>query len=257
MLETQVPAVEFDPFASATNATEKSYDLFGKVEINAWACALVTGQGKVPFDPNNASHKRLTAIEVYVQPLDGIEVKYPKVWECDWIAEFPTWAKITLASIKHLLPNMGSVKEIHGLWARVARVDSLDKPYAKKDAAGNPTGETARKKTFKFMEFFQTEDECRAAAIAAGAINPNGNGSHGNGHNVPTTEPILSPEEQARKTAEAFLLPIVSNAARGKNLQDATDAVAKALAAQPIISKFFTIDSPEVTKLILEHTEAV
>lgn len=90
---------EFDPFASASEPTIQTYDLFGLVEINAWACALVTGQGKVSFDPN-AHKQRYTAIDIFIQPLVEIEVKYPRSLESHWIAEFKEWAQTTLPSIK-------------------------------------------------------------------------------------------------------------------------------------------------------------
>src|SRR4030065_1385466 len=91
---------EFDPFASASDPVIQTYDLFGKVEISAWACALVKGTGKVPFDPNNPNHKRLTAIDVFIEPLAEIDVKYPRSLESHWLAGFVGWAKITLPSIK-------------------------------------------------------------------------------------------------------------------------------------------------------------
>ncbi len=154
---------EFDPFAAASDPAviTPNYDLYGMVEISAYACHLQKGVGKVPFDPTNPDHKRMTAIQVFIQPLPEIEVKYPKTLEMDWIGEFPTWAKITLPSIK--AAGFENVREINGKYARVTRVDSLDKPYDKKDKDGNPTGEKGVKKTFKFVEFYDTEDACRAA----------------------------------------------------------------------------------------------
>ena len=71
------PVTDYDPLDAATNAKAPSYDLFGKVEVNAWACHLEKGTGKVTFDPNNPNHKRLTAVDVCIQPLPEINVKYP------------------------------------------------------------------------------------------------------------------------------------------------------------------------------------
>lgn len=231
---------DFDPFESANDPKVPTYDLFGRVEINAWACHLQKGQGKIPYDPNNPDHKRLTAIDVFIEPLPEIDVKYPKTLECHWVAEFPEWAKITLPSIKAL--GIDNVREINGKWARVARVPN-GKRYEKKDAQGNPTGEMRDETTFKFAAFYADEDACRAAYIAAGG--QPGNGS--NGHNVPLE---IGTEDAEKATALAFLKVIVQNAAKGKLIDEAKDAVGVALIQYPTVSKFFTVDSPETQELI-------
>ena len=235
-------ATEFDPFDAASDPAviTPNYDLYGMVEISAYACHLQKGVGKVPFDPTNPDHKRMTAIQVFIQPLPEIEVKYPKTLEMDWIGEFPTWAKITLPSIK--AAGFENVREINGKYARVTRVDSLDKPYDKKDKDGNPTGEKGVKKTFKFVEFYDTEDACRAAYIAAGGKPA--------GTNNPT--PVLTTDEADKQAALAFLKVIVPTACNGKKITDDwRAAVTTALAQYPMVSKHFTADSPEVAALAL------
>jgi hypothetical protein len=236
----------FDPFAEASAPKVPTYDLFGLVEINAWACALQKGVGKVPFDPTNPNHKRFTAIDVFIQPLAEIEIKYPKTCEEHWVAEFPEWAKITLPSIKAC--GIENVREINGMWCRVARVPN-GKRYEKKDKDGNPTGQFADETTFKFVEFYSTEDACRAAYIAAGgqvAKSTNGGAPAG----VPTT-PVVDPTEAEKATAYAFLKVIVGNAAKGKaSVDDAKLAVDVALAQYPTVEKFYKADSAETLDLI-------
>jgi len=61
MLEEKIQ----DPFDAASNPPVQTYDLFGKVELSAWACALVKGQGKVAFDPS-VHEKRFTAIDIFI-----------------------------------------------------------------------------------------------------------------------------------------------------------------------------------------------
>jgi hypothetical protein len=249
--QTTTPAQEFDPYASASDPVVPNYDLWGKVEINAWACALVKGTGKVPYDSNNPNHKRFTAIDVFIQPLQEIDVKYPKTLEEHWVAEFPEWAKITLPSIKGA--GFENIREINGKWAQVARVPN-GKKYEKKDkATGQPTGEMADETTFKFTQFFESEDACRAAYLAAGGQpSSNGNGN-GNGHNVPT--PIVDTDAQERASAYAFLKVIVVNAAKGKAaFADAKTAVTGAIAQYPPVAKFYNGESLEVGQLITEAT---
>jgi hypothetical protein len=238
----QTPVTE-DPFATASNPPERTYDLFGKVEISAWACALVKGQGKVAYDP--AQHKqRFTAVDVFIQPLPEIDVKYPRTLEIHEIAEFAEWAKIVLPSIKAL--GIQNVREINDRYVRVARV-SNGKQYERKDASGNPTGEMRDETTFKFIELYADEDACRAAYLAAGG-SANGNGAH----NAPAQ---VGTEDTERVTAYQFLKVIVSNAARGKGTYaEARDAVNLALAQYPTVAKFYTADSVETGELITETT---
>jgi hypothetical protein len=231
----------FDPFAAASTPKTQTYDLFGMVEINAWACSLQKGVGKVPFDPQNPNHKRLTAIDVFIQPLPEIDVKYPKTCEEHWVAEFPEWAKITLPSIK--AAGFENVREINGKYARVARVPN-GKKYEKKDrATGQPTGEMAEETTFKFVEFYADENACRAAYAAAG-------GTVKNDAPAATPAPVADPNDAEKNTAFAFLKVIVGNAAKGKSLDDAKVAVGVALAQYPTVVKFFTVDSAETVDLI-------
>jgi hypothetical protein len=240
--QTQTATEEFDPFESASNPATRSFDLWGKVDLSAWACALVTGTGKVPYDPNNPNHKRFTAIDIYVQPLIELDVKYPRSLEDHPVAEFAEWAKITLPSIKAL--GIDNVREVNGKWARIARVPN-GKKYPKKDkATGQATGEMADETTFKFIALFDTEDACRADYLANG-------GKPLEGKNAP--QPIS--EDGEKNTAQVFLKVIVENAVRGTaDWASAKDAVAKALPQHTAIAKHFTVDSVETLQLITSIT---
>lgn len=237
----------FDPFDAATNPPERTFDLFGKVEISAWACAL--DHGKVAYDPTNPNHKRLTEVDIFIQALPEITVKYPKQWEGHYIAEFPTWASVVLPSIKSA--GYANVREINNLYARVALVPSKDKPFPRKDAAGNPTTEMITPKCMKFVQFFATEDECRAAAIAAHAFDPDK-------ANVPQPVPATDPTDAQKNTALQFLKVIVQNGSTGKKLEDARRAVSDLLTTQyhDTVGKYFTVDSPETVALMAQYIVA-
>ena len=251
MLDEKTTQTEVDPFDAASNPPEQTYDLFGKVEISAWACALVKGQGKVPFDPNTHD-KRYTAIDIFVQPLAEIDVKYPRSLEIHPIAEFGEWAKIVLPSIKAL--GIDNVREVNDRWARIARVPT-GKTYDKKDASGNPTGEKGNETTFKFVTLFADEDACRAAYVAAGGAASNGNGA--TGHNVPLQ---AGTEDAEKATAFQFLKVIVQQSTKGMTKEthkwaDAVAAVQKGIDVYPdVVGQYYKADSLEVGALITEHT---
>lgn len=228
----------FDPFDSASNPTVQSFQLFGMVEINAWACALVTGQGKVPYDASNPDHKRYTAIDIFIQPLPEIEVKNPKSCERHWIAEFPEWSKITLKSIKEA--GIENVREINGKWAQVEPVAN-GKKYTDKN-----TGEERSETTFKFIKFFADENECRAAYFAAGG-KPLANQE---------SKPV-SNNDSGKQTNYAFLKVIVGNAVRGKtSFDEAQAAVEIAIKAYPSVAEHYNHQSPETVELINQNLKA-
>ena len=239
MLEEKIQ----DPFDAASNPPVQTYDLFGKVELSAWACALVKGQGKVAFDPS-VHEKRFTAIDIFIQPLAEMDVKYHKMLEDHPIAESREWANITLASIKAL--GINNVREVNDRWARVTRVPN-GKKYEKKDTSGNPTGEMRDETTFKFITLYADENACRAACLAAG-------GTPSNGNNAP--QPVTpNAEDTERATAYQFLKVIVSNAARGKaTFAEAQEAVGLALQQYPTVAKFYLANSVETGELITETT---
>ncbi len=232
---------EFDPFASASDPVLKTFDLFGVVEINAWACALEKGVGKVPFDAQNPDHKRFTAIDIFVQPLPEIDVKYPKTCEDHVLAESKEWANITLASIK--AAGIANVRECNGRYARVARIPNGKKYPAKDRTTGQPTGEMKDETTFKFVEFYADEAACRAAYIASGGQATNS-----------TSAPVpADPNEAEKATNYAFLKVIVTNAARGKNtIAEAQAAIKLVLPQYPTVAKYYTEESLETLKLIEE-----
>jgi hypothetical protein len=210
--------VQFDPFESASNPPEQTYDL-------------------------SIHDKRFTMIDMYLQPLIEINVRNTRSLEYHEIAEFGSWPKYTLPSIKAL--GVDNVREINGRWARITRV-GINKFYDKKDPQGNLTGEKGEETTWKFVQFFNSEDECRAAYFANG-----GKPLEGNGRNAP--QPVSDDNEKV--TAAAFLKVIVTNAARGKgSYADAKAAVEQALAQYPTVNKFYTADSIETGALITEVT---
>lgn len=236
---------EVDPFAAASDpdVIVPNYDLFGKVDVNASFVGFVPkvtdGAGNViekgrkePYDA--AIHKsRFTDVSIYVQPLAEIEVKFPKTWEENWIAEFKPWAAITNPSIKAC--GFSGLREINGKWARIARV-----PNGKKYINGQ--GETKDETTFKFVEFFADEDACRAAYIA------NGGKSADHANAAPEA---MDQSEIEKENAIKFLKVIVPTACNGKaTIEEKKSAVVAALAQYPTVNKFFNVDSPEVTELI-------
>lgn len=245
-----VTVTEIDPMDAASNPSLPVFELWGKLEVSAWYCALVKVQGKVPFDAN-IHDKRFTAIDLFIQPLPEQNITNAKSCEDHMIAEDNDWIKITWASIKAL--GIDSLRTVNGKWARVEKVNG--KPYYEKGPDGKPAKFNAQgqknepkgyEKKFKVIALFDTEDACRTAYFASGNTDKGSVNSP-----VMVTDAPADNSETERNTALAFLAVIVPNAVKSKTTSEEKKvAVSLALTQYPTVNKFFTADSAEVVALM-------
>ena len=216
-----------DVWESAENAQLPPSTYFGQVHISPWFCVLEKVVGRVPYDPqaHRADQKR-TALDIEIQPLPSSGLEFAIVRNL--IAEDRDWAGITLPSIKALGI---APKDLHQKWARADLVET-GKTYV------NKQGEEKRLTTLKFLELYHTEAECEAAAAklfgkaeaGAPAATTGGNGS-GNGN-------------AEKDTAKAFLPALWKQAG-----EDVTKFM-ELISSNPLTSKYFTLNSPEVLDLV-------
>lgn len=235
-----------DPWDSAEHAQEPQFSniIWGQCEAKSWWCVLEKGVGKVKFDPQmHNPDLRRTAIDITIRPL--VEMGLTFDLARNMIAESYEWAGVVLPSIR----DLGiSSKQLNGSWVKVQTVTLTDKggnaiTYTDKN------GTVKEKTTLKFLGIFKDEAECRADYLANSGKAPkqnteyaekNGNGN-GNGN-------------KERETALKFLKVYVENACRGQNdLQAIRASLASQIASQPLISNFFTVDSPEVVQMIANN----
>lgn len=250
MLQNQV----YDPFDAAFNPPEPTQEYWGQATVSAWACMLVKGYGKLPYDPktlapDGSEPRRNTCIDLAVVPLAEHNLRFDL--KRQMLAEFGEWVEITLPSLKAL--GVGSLQGVNGAWARVEMVKSRE--YT------NAAGETKSATAMKFVKLFDSEEKCRAdfqasrgnghsaAAAPANAgtsASVPGNGSNGGNGNGNNTE---------RATAQAFLKALTANAWRssGKDLVKAQELLGPILAGQPLVNKYFTVQSPEVMDLLAQE----
>jgi hypothetical protein len=238
-----------DPWDIADQAKEPQFSnlIWGQCEASSWFCVLEKGVGKVEFDPQvHSLDQRRTAIDIIIHPLPDMNLNFDLVR--GMIAESREWAGIVLPSIR----NLGiSPKQLNGSWVKVQTVPLTDK-------AGNvvtftdANGIVKEKSTIKFLAIFKDEAECRADYLAnSGKASQqdtqypgasNGNGDNGNG------------AAKERETARAFLEVYVQNACRGQSdLNIIRKTLELNIAQQPLISKYFTVDSPETVQLIAKY----
>lgn len=238
-----------DPWDSANEAKEPQFsnEIWGQVEAHSWYCVLEKGIGKVEFDPQmHSQDQRRTAIDIIVHPLVDMGLTFDLTR--NMIAESREWASFVLPSIRDLGIHP---KELNGKWVKVQTVTLTGKdgqPVTYTDSNGT----VKEKTTIKFLKIFSSEDECRNDYLANSGkpaeLNTQykaGNGANGNGNGSDNKE---------RQTALAFLKVYVQSACRGqKDITVIRENLATSIAQQPLISKYFTVDSPETIELITQY----
>jgi hypothetical protein len=230
-----------DAWERASNPTAFEGKFWGQLQLDAWLCALVKGTGKVPFDP--AVHERpATALDMDIIPLAEMNIHSDKLLKRNLIAESVDWSKTIWPSLRDL--GIINLKDAPGKWFAVELVPQIKDPQYT---------------VYKFVKLFASEAECRADYMAtsgkqtldqvlgpvptqaapAPAAPTNGNGAE-------------------KKAAFEFAKNIVGNVMRastGKPLDEVMDAVGKKLAEYPIVSKYFTSQSPEVVELMMAQVK--
>lgn len=218
-----------DPFEAADNPQIKPTEYFGKLEVDAWFCALIKGQGKVPFDPAlHPADQRRTAIDLHVITLAAHGLNYPMTRGV--IAESAEWAKTVWPSLQ--AAGVASLKELKGAdrWCKVTTIGT-GRIY-------QSNGATKEATTFKFLATYASEAECQAAY----------NASRGEDwlDEAPPAQPANGAPavDRERETALAFA-KILAKQSRS------VVELGQRLAEYPLVSKHFTIDSPEIEALIM------
>jgi hypothetical protein len=205
------------------NAVEPSKHFFGLNTIDVWPCALVKGQGKVPFDDAvHANSQKRHAINICITPLPSSGLTYNT--ERETIAESADWAKYVLPSI-HLLGL--TPEQINNRYVQVELVKSGT--YTK-------NGEVKDLTMPRYVAVYNSEAECEAAANAMfGKSSPA----------TPAAAPAPAPTNGiTRETALKFLPGLLASA--GGDL----DKASAILSTHNLLKDHFTINSPEVVDIL-------
>lgn len=242
-----------DPYAVAQETAERPPEFYGELSIDCWFCALIKGQGKVPYDPT-IHDRRSTAIDIAIIPL--AEHNRTDAWEkstLDWARD---WTRITWPSLKGL--GITSLRDVSkGKWCKFTWQGTGEK-YRVRDEDGNE-GEERERSTFKFLALYNSEDECRAAYYAdSGKTPPDSEGVS----DIPGFESKAQPTQaqaapangndntKARETAIQFIKVF----AKMKHFD--IEATRQACATQTAITNVVDINSPEFVEIVAEAMSA-
>jgi len=213
-----------DLWDAINNAEVPPSTYFGQVTFDVWACVPTKGVGLVPFD--SGQHKReqqRTAIHIVVTPLPSSNVTFST--ERKLLAESKEWAGMILPCLKTLQIE---AKDLHEKWVRYEMVPT-GRTWT------NDNGEEKTATTFKFLAYYNTLEE---AEEAAAKLYGGGNGQQ--------AQP--SSNGGGERDVALKFLPALAAQANGDVIK-----LAEIIAANPLVSQHFDINSPEVIALLTQQ----
>lgn len=231
-MNTKTKTEMADPWEIADNAKPRDFEYYGQVAADVWFGYFPGGGAKpIPYDPQqHPVDKRTTMIDIQIIPVPEQNVTFDI--RQNYTDFSPDWTKITLPSIKAL--GVDGLRALNGQFVRVVQVDGKRE---KKDENGNKTGEFY--KTFKFLEVYPDQAVCSQAYAGAAPTHTE-------------SQPELTGDAE-KDTALKFARVVVENKVRAaKDIEEAINSVAGAIAGMPMINKHFTGSSPEIMNLIQE-----
>jgi hypothetical protein len=190
--------------------------------LDVWACMLVKGEGKVPFDPEiHDEDKAVTAINMELVPLPEHDVTFTLTRDTVHFAK--GWTDITLPSIQAAgVMNLRTLHETHV---------SVEFEPTGRTWKGND-GETKHETAFVIKDVFESEAACRKAHKAF---------ENEEADDVPfETKDNGNGKSKERETAKAFLKPLWMQSGGD------TEKFAQLIEGTPMVSKHFDLESPEV-----------
>ena len=212
---------------------------FGQVFVDAFYVYVSKGEPKVLFDPaQHPAEKRFKQVKIDAQCTDSTGKLYTISREV--IVEFGReWAGFILPSLKACNCHPGELNE---KWAKFERVKTGRTYHS------DYTGKDEDEKTFKFLEIYPDEAACREAEKAhysrptPEVEEEDASATH------PMPDDTQASNNAQRGVAEKFL-PALWKSAAG----DVT-RFGELIAGNPLTSKFFDINSPEVAAIVAGGT---
>jgi len=216
-----------DPFDGIEQVApiESTGEYYGLVNVKVSFVKFVQDdQGAwstIEFDPGKHDEKdRRRDIWFQIEPLSE---KATFIAERHITAESKEWQEIVWKSLKEI--GFLSLRDVDGKYVKYRNV-----PTGKKTKAGKD------KTTFEFLALYNTRAEAEAAK----------NNSDGNGQSAQPAAQAAPAQPEEKQIALTFLTALAKAAHGDKN------KLAVQIAQYPVVSKFYTIDSPEVAALLAQ-----
>lgn len=226
-----------DPFAVAVEDAERGFFVYGQAQATAEFVVLAKGQGKRTWVEGKDDPKdRSAEITIVINPI--AESNFTKLVTRSMVSgSMGEFAKIVWPSLRDVC-GVTDMRQLEGKFVKAELVKNGRKWK-------NRNGEEQEGTTFKFHAVYTDEAACVAG------YNEDGNAPR-------TSTPVNadavmdidmsagagSVENPEKETAWAFMQTLIKQAGGDKSVLE------KLLGGMPMITKYFTPDSPEVAPLL-------
>lgn len=224
--------LHFDPLADAVEAAERGNFYYGQVQVSGSYVVLMKGAGKQTFIEGTHELKdRRTEVTFTLNPIE--QSGLTQLITRSMIAESPEFSRQVWPSLRDGC-GITALRDLDNKFAKVELVKNGRKWQDKK------TGEEREGTTFKFHTVFTDQTACIAGYEADGNT-PRTSTPVDAAASVDMTPGVNDSEKEAMW---AFMQTLIKQA----NGDKAT--LTSMLAGMPMITKYFTPDSPEVLPLL-------
>lgn len=219
-----------DAWASAVEDAERGDFLWGQIQVDVNFVVLKKGQPKRSWAEGEDPKERSTEISFTLNPIE--EMGLTKLIQRSVLSDARgEWGRIVWPSLR----DACGLKELRPLDGKFVKIETVKNGRKWNDKNGVQQEGT----TFKFHAIFDTQTTCVNDYLNAGGMNKSTPDDGG------AMDVDMSPNvNQEIETAKAFLPALVKQAAGNKVMLRAM------FDGMPMISKFFTVDSPEVQALM-------
>ncbi len=224
-----------DPMDSAIEEAERPNFIYGQLEASA-SFVMFANKRKVAWTEMDDPKERRTEVSMLVNPIEetGLTNFFTRSVICSNNNE---WATIVWPSLRDNC-KVANLREAHQKWVK-AEIVKTGRSYI------NKSGDKVENTTFKFVALFNSKEACAADYLNEGGVNKTQAPINDSGHGMTDAAMDIDMSSTSeRTTAEAFL-PALVKMANGN-----ADMLAQQIAGIPMVAKFFTVNSPEVQKLL-------
>lgn len=228
-----------DPLDAAVLTAENAGKYYGQVNVSAAFVVLTKGIGKQAFiDGAHNVQDRRTEISFTLNPIE--EMGMTNLVQRSMLSESAEWSKIVWPSLRDGC-GLNSLRALDGKYVKVELVKNG------RTWPDRKTGEIREGTTLKFVAVYKTDAECKAAFVSDGnapRTTTNSDNDAAMDIDMSAGSGAVVNNNQELEMAKAFLPALVKASGGNK------EVLVKNLAGMFPVSKYFTIDSPEVKALL-------
>lgn len=221
-----------DPWAAAVEDAERGDFLWGQIQVDVNFVVLKKGYPKRTWEEKDDPKDRSTEISFTLNPIG--EMGLTKLIQRSVLSDARgEWGRIVWPSLR----DACGLKELRPLDGKFVKIETVKNGRKWTDKNGIQQEGT----TFKFHAIFDSEKTCIDNYLGDGNVAKTAARDDNDAMSIDMDTPV---NNQEREAALAFLPALV------KQTKGNVDMLKTMLDGMPMISKFFSVESPEVKQLM-------